>query len=163
YALYAADLEPLLARYPQAAQYVAAYSAVTADYAAPGERPYPHQVFLADLVRDRAPLLCPASTPIREAALLLRESGAPTIALNERARAWILDNLAAPSALDWLAVFADLVNRRILERLLYLTGNDLPEQLWCFYGSAGRQELLTSVAPSIAVIGAVPWPLEAAL
>jgi len=39
-------------------------------------------------------------------------------ALHERARAWILDNLVAASALDWLGSFADLVNRRILERLL---------------------------------------------
>src|SRR6266436_3433553 len=76
YALYAADLEPLLARYPQAAQYVAAYSAVTADYKAPGERPQPHEFFLADLVNYRAPVHCPASTPIREAARLLNECGA---------------------------------------------------------------------------------------
>src|SRR6266436_871208 len=53
YALYAADLEVLLARYPHAALYVAAYSAATAAYTAPGKRPYPHEVFLADLVRDR--------------------------------------------------------------------------------------------------------------
>ena len=41
----------------------------------------------------------------------------------------MLDNLSAPSALDWLASWADLVNRRILERLLRLSGNDDPEQL----------------------------------
>ena len=273
YALYAADFEPLLARYPRAAQYVAAYSAVTADYKAPGERPHPHEIFLADLVRDRAPVHCPASASIREAARLLSESGAPALALttgsglaglltpadllpwiaagaldpeqpahtiagaaavtvapqtlvsdcvlamgearasaaaltsdgsphtalqsivtaaslapafgdhpvtllqeiasaprveslralHERARAWILDHLTAPSALDWLASFADLVSRRILERLLPLTGNHDPEQLWCFYGAAGRQELLTSVAPGIAVIGEAPASLETAL
>jgi CBS domain-containing protein len=273
YALYAADFEPLLARYPHAAQYVAAYSAVTADYQTPGERPHPHEIFLADLVRDRAPVHCPASTPIREAARLLSDSGsqalaltkggglaalltpadllhwiaagagdpgqpahtiarttavtvAPQIlvsdcvlamaeshasaaaltsdgsphaalqsvvtaaslapafgdhpiailqeiasaprveflrALNQRARAWILENLSAPPALDWLASFADLVNRRILERLLQVTGNGHPEPLWCFYGAAGRQELLTSVAPRIAVIGNPPPSLETAL
>ena len=273
YALDAADFEQLLGRYPHAAQYVAAYSAVTADYKAPGERPRPHEIFLADLVRDRSPVHCPTSTPIREVARLLSESGAQVVALlngaelvalltpadilrwaaagaanpqqpalaiaranpvtvapqtlvsecvlamaesqasaaaltsdgsgksalqsivtraslapafgddpltilreiaiaprieslrtvHERARAWILDNLAAPSALDWLASFADLANRRILERLLHLTGNNQPEQLWCFYGAAGRQELLTSVGPRIAVIGTAPTPLEDAL
>jgi len=273
YALHAADFEPLLLRYPHAAQYVAAYSAVTADYKAPGEHPQAHEIFLADLVRDRAPAHCPASTPIREAARLLSESGAQALALtkggelaalltpadllhwiaagaanpeqpahtvartaavtmapqtlvsdcvlamaelrasaaaltsdgsphsalqsivtasslapafgdhpitilqeialaprverlralHERARAWILDNLVAASALDWLGSFADLVNRRILERLLQFSGNNHPEQLWCFYGGAGRQELLTSVAPGIAVIGAAPASLESAL
>src|SRR5947208_2731053 len=75
YALYAADFEPLLARYPHAAQYVAAYSAVTSVYIAAGERLQPHEMFVADLLRDRAPVHCPASTPIREAARLLSESG----------------------------------------------------------------------------------------
>jgi CBS domain-containing protein len=273
YALHAADFEALLLRYPRAAQYVAAYSAVTADYRAPGEHPHPHEIFLADLVRDRAPSHCPASTPIREAARLLSESGAQALALtqdgvltalltpadllhwiaagapnpeqpahtvartaavtmapqtlvsdcvlamaevraaaaaltsdgsphtalqsivtasslapafgdhpltilqeiavaprveslralNERARAWILDSLAAPSALDWLGSFSDLVNRRMVERLLQFTGNNHSESLWCFYGAAGRQELLTSMAPGIAVIGDVPVSLESAL
>jgi len=70
YALHAADLEPLLAGNPRAAQYVAAHSAVTADYLASGELPQAHEMFVADLVRDRAPLHCPASAPIREASAL---------------------------------------------------------------------------------------------
>ncbi len=273
YAIQADDFAPLLKRYPRAAQYIAAYSAVTADYKAPGERPRPHEIYLADLVRDRAPVECPASTPIREAARLLRESGAQALALtesggipalltaedllrwvaagarepeqpaltiapaatvyfapqtsvsdcvlamaeahagaaaltsdgtprsalqsivtasslapafgdhpiailqeiasasrieslralNQRARDWILDNLAALSAVDWLASFADLLNRRILERLLQLTGNQHSEQLWCFYGSAGRRELLTSVAPGVVVIGPASTSLDSAL
>src|SRR6185436_7533101 len=81
YALQAADLEPVLARNPHAAAYVAAYSAVTAHYTAPSERPLPHETFLADLVRDRALVRCPGSAPIREAALLLSESGAQVVAL----------------------------------------------------------------------------------
>jgi CBS domain-containing protein len=274
YALHAADFELLLPRYPRATQYVAAHSAVTADYQAPGERLQPHEIFLADLLGDRAPLQCLASTPICEAARLLNESGsqalalateggqlaalltpadllrwiaagaanpeqparaiAPTILvtvapqisvadcvlamaearsnaaavaseasphaaihnivtapilapafgdhpsnilqeiafaprietlreLNERARAWILQSLVAPSALDWLASFADLVNRRILERLLQIAGYNRPEQLWCFYGAAGRRELLTFVAPSIAIFGDAPASLSTAL
>src|SRR5207245_9472102 len=96
--------------------------------------------------------------------ILQEISSAPGIeslrALNARARAWILGNLSAPSALDWLASWADLVNRRILERLLRLTGNHDPEQLWCFYGAAGRQELLTAVALRIAALGEAPASLE---
>jgi CBS domain-containing protein len=273
YALYATDLEPLLARSPEAARYVAAYSTVTPGYAAPGERTNRHHMFLADLMRDRAPIVCTASTPIREAARLLVESGGQALALtngggfaalltstellrwiadgavdpeqpaeniaraatvtvapetlvsdcvlamaashasaaaltndgspnttlqsivtasslapafgdhpitilqeiaaassieslrllNTRARGWILENLASPAVLDWLASWADRVNRRILERLLQLTGNQHAERLYCFYGAAGRQELLTAVAPRIAVIGTVPESLETAL
>lgn len=55
--------------------------------------------------------------------------------------------------MDWLATFADLINRRIVERLLQLSGNHEPKLLSCFYGAAGRRELLTCVAPSIAIIG----------
>ncbi len=266
YALHAADFEPLLQRYPRAARFVVAYSTVTADYEAPSERPYPHQIFLSDLLRERAPLHCPGSTPLQEAARLLHESGAQAIALthagafaailtsgdlmkwvadgalnprqpalnivnpesvtvspstlvsdcvlamaevgahaaaltsdgsphsalqriitipsltpafgdhpvailreiaaapnvaslralNERARAWTLDNLSAPAAADWLAAFSDFVNRSIVKRLLALLHLDQAGQCWCFYGTAGRQELLTSVAPSIAIIGASP-------
>jgi CBS domain-containing protein len=262
YALYAADLEPLLARHAPAAQYITAYSAVTADYEAPGERLQPHEMFLADFVNDRTTVHCPASTPIREAARLLRESGTQVLALtdagklaallstddlldwivagalhlegpaqvishaarvklppqtlvsdcvlamaesranfaaitrdcsphttlqgivtastlapafgdhplailqeiasapavnilrslNERARAWVLENLS-PSAIQWLASFADLVNQRIVERLLQLTANRNSHRLLCFCGASGRQELLTKVAPRIAVIG----------
>ncbi|MBN9660218.1 MAG: cyclic nucleotide-binding domain-containing protein [Acidobacteria bacterium] len=275
YALDAAAFEPLLQRYPRAARFVVAYSAVTADYEAPGERSYPHQIFLSDLLRDRVPLHCPASTPIQEAARLLHEAGAQAIALtrageldailtagdllnwvaagaenprqpalnivssesvtvspstlvsdcvlamaeagahtaaitddgspqsalqriitipsltpafgdhpvailreiasardvetlralNERARSWILDNLSAPSAADWLASFSDFVNRSIVRRLLDLLELSQARQSWCFYGGAGRQELLTSVAPSIAIIGDAPAApgLESAL
>lgn len=275
YALHAADFEPLLERYPHARKYVSAYSAVTSDFEAPGEKPQPHEISLADLLRDRAPLQCPASTSIQDTARRLIESGAPAIALtsegefvailttadllqwiaagasnphqpaaqiarngavtvspqtlvsdcvlamaesragaaaltgdgtprselqrivtatsltpafgdhpvailreigsasrieslrilNQRARSWILDNLSSPAALDWLASFSDLVNRRILERVLHLTGNDGPGQLWCFYGGAGRQERLTPAAPRLAVIGdaAANAPLADAL
>ena len=262
YALRAEDLEPLVARHPQAAQYVAAYSAVTADYKASNDRTQPHEIFLADLLNDRTPVHCAATTPIREAARLLQDSGvealaltngdpvvallttadllqwiaagavnpeqpaqsiasasylavalqtsvsacilamaessanaaaiaedgsqhstlhgivtaslltpafgdhpltilqqiasAPTVqalrALHERARSWMLENLTL-AALDWLSAFADLINRRIVERLLQLSGNDHSDRLLCFYGAAGRSELLTRVAPSIAIVG----------
>lgn len=266
YALQAADFEPLLARYPLAAQYVAASSAVTADYCAPSERPGPHEMFLVDLMRGSTTLQCLADTPIQQAARHLAESGQQAIALvkagelvvilttrdivgwvaagapnpsqpacgiakgplvtmlpdvrvsdcvlamaradtaaaaltsdgsagtavqtivtasnlvpafgdhplhllreiasapgpeairaiHDRARRWILDQLTAPVVLDWLLPFADLVNRRILQRLLQITPENKGDFLWCFLGAAGRQELLTAVAPRLAVIGEVP-------
>lgn len=263
YALRADDLQPLLARHPEVAQYIAAYSAVTTDYKPSSDRKQPHELLLADLLNESAPVCCPTSTPIHEAACLLKESGAevlaltngdsvvalltiadllqwiaagavnpeqpaqsiasadhiavapqtsvsacilamaessaiaaaltqdgsrrsalqgivtastltpafgdhpftivqqitsaPTIralhSLHERARAWMLENLTL-AALDWLSSFADLINRRIVVRLLQLSGNYRPDLLLCFYGAAGRQELLTKVAPCIAVVGA---------
>jgi CBS domain-containing protein len=273
YALSAADLEPLLTRYPQAAKYVAAHSSVTADYVASGEAAGPHEMFVADLVRDRAPLHCAPSVSVQEAALLLNKRGAQALALveenkvaglvtsedfvswvaagavdpqqavrnlaraeivtvgpqslvsdcvlvmadspnnavvltsdgspsgslqstitaaglapafgdhpvsilgeieiapdfatlraiNTRARSWVLKNLTAPSGLDWLASWADFLNRRIFVRLLELTENIRPGQLYCFYGDAGRRELMTSVAPRIGVIGNVPKPIQEAM
>jgi len=73
--------------------------------------------------------------------------------LHDRARAWILDHLASPSSVDWLATYSDQVNRLILERAVDLAGQDGGGNLWCFYGAAGRRELLTRVAPELAVIG----------
>jgi CBS domain-containing protein len=253
-------LEPLLARHPGAAQYIAAHSAVTAGYEAAGERLQPHEVFLADMID--APVHCPASKSIREAAHVLSESGSQALALtiggeiaallsteqlldwiasgakdpeapvqtiadaacitfppqtavsdavltmaeaqaraaaittdgsprstlhgivtaatltpalgdhplvilqeiasargvsilrslNERAHAWILQHLS-PYAMEWLASFADVVHRRIVERLLSLTANHNADRLVCFCGAAGRRELLTKAGPRIAVIG----------
>src|SRR5450631_1596682 len=104
YAIYAEDLEPLLARHPKAAQYIAAHSAVTADYKAPGERLQPHEIFLADLVNDRAPVHCPVSTPIREAARILSESGAQVLALTNGGELAAL--LSTDKLLDWIAAGA---------------------------------------------------------
>ncbi len=263
YALQAADLEPLLERYPQAALYVGAYSAVTTAYAAPARRPLAHKLTLGELPCDRPPLTIPATTPIHQAARILRESAAPSLALtnetaiaalltpndlldwiaagaddpdqpvssivralpvtvapqtlvsectlamadsrtnaviledgtriitrsslapvfgdhplllldeiasapsfeslralNSRARTWILDHLGSPAAVDWLCSWSDLVNRRILERLIQLTGDRNPDTVYCFYGAAGRRERLTSVAPRIAVIGMPSESLE---
>lgn len=270
YALHAADLEPLLERYPQAALYVGAYSAVTTGYAAPGKRPDAHKLTLAELPPDRPPLTILAIAPIHEAARVLRESAAPSIiltnetgvtallttndlldwiadgaadsdqpassiarttpvtvapttlisdctlamaeahapaavltadgkphspiqrvithsslapvfgdhpialldeinsapnfeslrALHTRARVWILDHLSSPSAVDWLCGWSDLLNRRMLERLVQLTGDRNPDTVYCFYGAAGRRERLTSVAPRIAVIGMPSESLE---
>jgi hypothetical protein len=83
YAIHPDDFAPLLEKYPRAAQYVAAYSAVTADYSAPGESLRPDQMFMADLVRGSAPLCCPASATVQDAAALLSSRRAQS-AVNTR-------------------------------------------------------------------------------
>lgn len=95
-------------------------------------------------------------------AILAEISAAPSRAalgaLNARARAWLLAQLSEPPALDWLAAWAAEANRRLLERLLAITGEDRRGALYCFYGAAGREELLTAVAPQVAIIGAEAPP-----
>jgi CBS domain-containing protein len=71
--------------------------------------------------------------------------------LMRRSRAIALDYLTGASAVDWLARFLHLTDVAIVNRLTILAGGDL-EGCWCFYGSAGREESLTALAPSLAVI-----------
>lgn len=260
YALPAAELEPLLASHPRAAEYVSAHAAVTAGYAASSDRPRPYQQPVAGLAVEF--IACPAQATICEAARRLAETGAPALAvsgaapailttgdllkwvadgavnpnrparelaeasaakalppeatvseavlalaasrgawiragsgivtaatlapafgdhplailaeisaapslaalcvLNARARAWLLAQLTEPPALDWLAAWAAAANRRLLERLLAITGEDRRSALYCFYGAAGREELLTGVAPQVAIVGGTAPPCLAA-
>lgn len=264
YALPAADLEPLLVRYPHAGEYVAAHAAVTSGYRAVDEQVLPHEMSLAELL-DESPTICPASATVQEAAALLSSTGADALALgsaarveallttgdlvrwiaagahnpaqpasaiadsgyltlpadtrvsdcvlamssasaaaailaphsvvtsaslapafgdnpmlildaiatartldtlrrlNARARGWLLANLSSPAAIPWLTGWADTLNRRILGRLLEITGHRDSATLCCFYGPAGRRELLTAAAPQLALIGNAIPGLEASL
>src|SRR5262249_40749415 len=78
--------------------------------------------------------------------------------LHLRARAFLLDHLDTPSAVEWLASLADRINVSIVTRLLDLAGagEDNPIHrwcwCWCFWGAAGRCELLTAMEPGIAVL-----------
>ena len=101
YAIDAADFEALLSSNARVAHYVAGLSAVTADYLAPGERTPAHEIFLGNLVRDRSPILRPGSTPIREAARLLSDSGAETLGLMEGAELAAL--LTSADLIRWIA------------------------------------------------------------
>jgi CBS domain-containing protein len=85
--------------------------------------------------------------------------------LNLRARAFLLDQLVAASSVDWVSRFASLVDTAILNRVLTLTQSSR-ENTWCFYGAAGRGELMppAALSLSIAVIGTDdPQPMAAAL
>jgi CBS domain-containing protein len=73
--------------------------------------------------------------------------------LAQRSRAFALDQLRSPGALDWLARFVNRIDMSVLRRVLDLTGAAARvDGCWVFYGAAGRGELLSAVMPQIAVI-----------
>ncbi len=72
--------------------------------------------------------------------------------LHLRARAFLLTQLTEPSAIDWLAALGDRLNVSIVKRLTELAGSENDQWCWCFYGAAGRQELLSAVEPEIALL-----------
>jgi signal-transduction protein with cAMP-binding, CBS, and nucleotidyltransferase domain len=76
--------------------------------------------------------------------------------LQQRARAFVLDQLVAPASIQWLARLTDLVDSAILVRIGQLARIPDGEFCWCFYGASGRQESLTPVAPSNMVMVADP-------
>ena len=71
---------------------------------------------------------------------------------HQRARAFLLAQLTEPSAVDWLAAFADRLNICVAKRLTELAGNASDQWTWCFWGAAGRCELLVPAEPEIALI-----------
>jgi CBS domain-containing protein len=72
--------------------------------------------------------------------------------LHLRLRAFVLDHLTEPAALDWLARLCHEFNAAVLRRLIELKGFERNGCCWCFYGSAGRRELLTAAMPGIAIL-----------
>lgn len=80
YALHAGDFEPLLARYPQAARYVDAYAAPGAIYRDP-VRNGAHEKFVVELARHPEPLSCRPDGTVAEAARILCDADASTVAV----------------------------------------------------------------------------------
>ena len=72
--------------------------------------------------------------------------------LHLRARAFLLGQLTEPSAVDWLTALGDRINISIVKRLNELAGNTSEKWTWCFWGAAGRCELLAPVEPEIALL-----------
>jgi CBS domain-containing protein len=73
-------------------------------------------------------------------------------AFNRRARAFTLDHLGDPAAVEWLARLAHLVNVALVTRVLELTRAGHPGVCWSASGAAGRGESLPGVAPQLAAI-----------
>jgi CBS domain-containing protein len=72
--------------------------------------------------------------------------------LVRRSRSLVLEFLAGPASVEWLARFAHMVDVAVVERLLALAGAAAPPGCWCFCGSSGRAESLTMLAPYVAVV-----------
>ena len=90
------------------------------------------------------------------ATLLRGIRGASTTAelraLNQRARAFVLDQLTSAASTDWLARFTHVVDAAILGRVAGLASIDGQSASWCFAGSSGRSESLTALAPALLAI-----------
>jgi CBS domain-containing protein len=96
---------------------------------------------------------------------LLREAasaaGAEALrAQNVRARAFLLDQLAAPAAVDWLATLALRFDARVVERLVALAGGQPPGACWFFFGASGRGESMTALSPQLGLVFTAggDWP-----
>jgi CBS domain-containing protein len=72
--------------------------------------------------------------------------------INQRARALTQRYLTSAAAVEWLARLTHLIDVAILTRILALDGVDPPPGCWCFFGSSGRGESLTKLAPHLLVI-----------
>ena len=72
--------------------------------------------------------------------------------LTRRSRAMTLEYLTGASAVDWITRFVHLGDVAILKKLVEFTGGGDIGGCWCFHGSAGREELLTTLAPKVAII-----------
>ena len=71
--------------------------------------------------------------------------------LNQRVRALTLDYLTGAAAVDWLSKFTCEADAVIVSRVLASVA-DHRVGCWCFYGSSGRGESLTRVAPNVLVL-----------
>lgn len=81
--------------------------------------------------------------------------------LNQRVRAFVFENLAQSSSIDWLGRFAHLADNKILERIITLTSSRTSDRApkigaegycWCFTAAAGRKESLTLATPSVVLL-----------
>src|SRR5205085_11400145 len=70
---------------------------------------------------------------------------------NLRMRALTLDYLTGAAAVDWLAKLTGEADAAIVSRILASVA-DHRVGCWCFYGSSGRGESLTRVAPAVLVL-----------
>jgi CBS domain-containing protein len=101
YALPAEDLGALLDKYPNAKQFVSAYSAVTLDYQAADERRRPENVFLHDVVKSRRVVTCRRQDSIRDAARSMQHHGVDVLAVVDADRASGV--ISSTDLIAWLA------------------------------------------------------------
>lgn len=111
YALPAADFGGLLDKYPSARQFVSAYSLVTLDYQAAGERRRPENVFLHDVVKTSRMVTCERQDSIRTVARSMRDHGVEAIAVVGGGRAYGI--VTAADLIAWLAEAEDTTDQPV--------------------------------------------------
>jgi CBS domain-containing protein len=71
--------------------------------------------------------------------------------LNQRARAFALQQLTSTRSVDWVGRFLYLADAALVRRLIGWSGAE-GGCCWCFCGAAGRGESLTRVPPAIVLL-----------
>jgi CBS domain-containing protein len=112
YGFPAYDLEEVLAKYPQAAAFVAAMGSVTSAFAPTDSAAAPLEAYLQPLAGPLRP--CNWHTPVREAARLLLESGGDALAVTDDEGGFVWA-LTPGVLLRWIAEGAVDPNRPVLE------------------------------------------------
>ena len=64
----------------------------------------------------------------------------------------MLDQLTSATSVDWLARLAHMVDAAILSRVAGIVGMDKQSASWCFAGSSGRGESLTTLVPMLLAV-----------
>jgi CBS domain-containing protein len=87
---------------------------------------------------------------------------APSLAvlgsLNQRARAFLLQQLTTPASIDWLSLLAHRFDARLFTRVIALlglprtTGEAGENCCWFFYGGSGRAESMTALLPQLGLV-----------
>src|SRR4051794_33758609 len=101
YAFPASDFELLLMKYPGAAQFVAAYESLVADYEWADTRRDPQRAFLHDLMSPTVPATCDPGAAVADVAEQL-VNGADAIAVLEPG-VGLLGVLTADAVVGWVA------------------------------------------------------------
>ena len=82
--------------------------------------------------------------------------GATTVdalqSVNQRARAFALQQLTSAGSVEWVARFLHLTDAALVRRLIAWSGGETEGACWCLCGAAGRAETLTRAAPSVVLV-----------
>jgi CBS domain-containing protein len=176
YAFGASDFEVLLDKYQHARRYVSAHGGVTVDYQPPGERRQPQDIFLHDVVQEKALPSCSSGVSVREAARRMRAAGADAIAVvdssdNVRAvltASWFLDWMAdadgdVEQAIEGLlqtALPSLALNASVTDGVLTMGAANTPALALTEDGTpAGRLHAVVTARDLVAVFGDQPAPI----
>jgi len=102
YALPAGDFQPLLEKYPRAAQYLAAHASVSAYYEPSEEKRRLDRMYAYEAVRERPLITCSPEDDLRHSVGRMLEAGVSAAAVVD-AKGALLGVLTSEGVLRWLA------------------------------------------------------------